>query len=180
MDHLEQFIRNHAGLFDDQEPAPGHFERFEQRLAKQEEQSFRPSPMRFWMRIAAGIVILMTAGLAIFELATHDFSNRTALQQASLGLPDELAEVLDIYQQRSDQQIIELTKLAQSCPQGSRLMQLTQKEVEQLDRNMNDLVSALRESPNDPRVQNALIQTCKAKETLLSDKIHQEKIKQCN
>ncbi|MBL7137542.1 MAG: hypothetical protein ISS17_02060 [Bacteroidales bacterium] len=180
MNNLDKFIRDHAEMFDDQEPATGHFERFGQRLDRLHASDMKTTPFRFWMKIAAGIVILMTAGLAIFELATHDFSGRTSLQQATLGLPEELVEVISIYERRADQQMTELNQIAQECPDGARLMKHTQKEVDQLDKNMDDLVSALKENPSDNRVQTALIQNCKAKESLLNDAILQEKINKCN
>ncbi|MFC2102368.1 hypothetical protein ACFLS7_05190 [Bacteroidota bacterium] len=180
MKNIDNFIRDHAEMFDDQEPAEGHFDRFEQRLEKHHAADMRTSPVRLWMKIAAGIVIFITAGLAIFDLATHDFSNQTNLQEATLGLPTELIEVLNIYERRSDQQMTELSQLAQSCPNGDQLVEETQNELQQFDQNMNTLVSALKENPSDNRVQNALIQNCKAKETLLSDVILQEKMKKCN
>jgi len=180
MNNLDKFIKDHAEKFNDQDPAEGHFDRFEQRLEKLHASGIKPAPIRLWMKIAAGIVILMTAGLTIFELATHDFSNRTNQQQATLGLPDDLIEVLDIYERRTDQQMSELSQLAQNCPNGSNLVKTTQKEVDQLNRNMDDLVYALKENPSDERVQNAMIQNCKAKESLLSDVILQKKMKKCN
>ena len=179
MSNFDKFIKDHAGMFDDQEPATGHFERFEERLERLHTSGTGTTPLRLWMKIAAGIVILVTAGLAIFELATHDFSGRTSLQQATLGLPDELVEVLAIYEQRTDQQMTELNQIAQNCQNDSRIVK-TQKEVDQINRNMDDLVSALKENPSDNRVQTALIQNCKAKESLLSDVILQEKMKKCN
>ncbi|MBN1200091.1 MAG: hypothetical protein JXA23_12110 [Bacteroidales bacterium] len=180
MSDLEKFIRDHAEMFDDQEPSANHLERFEQRLNKLHATSAKSTLTLVWMKIAAGIVILLTAGLAIFDLATHDFSVQTNLQQAALSLPDELVKVLDIYERRSDQQLTELNRLAQNCPNGTNLVQSTKDEVAQLDQNMNELVSALKENPSDSRVQNALIKNCKAKESLLSDRILQEKMRKCN
>ncbi|NQV01020.1 MAG: hypothetical protein HQ542_00095 [Bacteroidia bacterium] len=132
------------------------------------------------MKIAAGIVILMTIGLAIFELATNDFYERTRLQQATLGLSDEMIEVLSVYEHRADQQMTELNQMAQNCPNGTILMETTQIEVDLLNKNMDDLLSALKENPSDNRVQIGLIQICKAIESLLNDVIHQEKINKCN
>ncbi len=180
MNDLDKFIRDHAGMFDDKEPAEGHFERFEERLENLHVSETRTMPIRLWMKIAAGIVILMTAGLTIFELATHDFSERTKLQQATIGLSDEILEVLSVYGQRADEQMIELNKMAQNCSNGPGMLKITQTEVDQLNRNMDELVSSLKENPSNSRVQTALIQNCKAKESLLNDVILQEKIKKCN
>lgn len=180
MSDLEKFIREHAEMFDDQEPVEGHFERFNQRLDSLHPSGVKSAPVRIWMKIAAGIAILITAGLAIVDLATHDFSQRTNLQQATMGLPDELIELLAVYECRTDQQMTELNLLAQNCQNGTILVQTTKKEVDQFNRNMNDLVSVLKKNPSDDRVQTALIQNCKAKESLLCDVILQEKMKKCN
>lgn len=180
MKTLDQIIRDETEMFDDKEPAEGHFERFELRLEALHASSGRPKPVRLWLKIAAGITILMTAGLSVYELATRDFSQQTSLRQSTLGLPAELTEVLDIYESRTNLQMKELTQLAQTCPNSAPMVKTTQNEVARLDRNMVDLISALKENPSDDRVQNALIRNCKAKESLLCDMLLREKMKKCN
>jgi len=180
MNKLEDFITKHAEKFNDEDPSEGHFDRFEQRI-EQQSVSFRERrPVRLWMKIAAGIVILATAGLAIFELSTYDFSGQNSLQQATLGLPDELVEIINIYQQRSNQQVIELNQIAQHCPERSGMISQTEKELTQFDENRDKLVNALQENPSNSRIQAALIQNCKAKESLLNDALLKGKIKKCS
>ncbi len=180
MNKLEDFIREHAEKFNDEEPAEGHFDRFGQRLEQQYVSSRERRPVRLWMKIAAGIVILVTAGLAIFELSTNDFSDRNSLQQATLGLPDELVEIVTIYQHRSNQHMIKLNQLAQHCPGRSGMINKAEKEITQLNKNQDMLIKALQENPSNSRIQAALIKNCKAKESLLNDALLQGKIKKCS
>ena len=180
MNKLDDFIREHAGRFNDEEPSKGHFDRFEQRIEQHQVSSRERRPVRLWMKIAAGIVILATAGLAIVELSTYDFSGQNSLQQATLGLPDELVEIITIYQQRSNQQVIKLNQLAQLCPERSNMINQTEKELTQFDKNQDKLVNALQENPSNSRIQAALIQNCKAKESLLNDALLKGKIKKCS
>ncbi|TSA26315.1 MAG: hypothetical protein D4R67_08070 [Bacteroidetes bacterium] len=179
MSKLNQFIKDHAGMFDDQEPGTGHFDRFDERLNQLHTLEPKPATIHFWMKIAAGILILVTAGLVIFELATRDFTGRTTLQQAAIGLPQDLVELLSIYENRTGQQMTELNQLAQNCPDGPKLVDDARKEIDQLDRNLDELVTAIKENPDNDRVQAALIQNCKAKESLLNDAILSEKIRKC-
>ncbi len=179
MNKLDDFIREHADRFNDEEPSEGHFDRFEQRIDVQQVSSRERRPVRLWMKIAAGIVILATAGLAIFELATFDFSGQNSLQQATLGLPDELVEIISVYQHRSNQQVIELNQLAQLCPDKSSMIDHTEKEVARFEKNQDKLVNALQENPSNSRIQAALIQNCKAKESMLNDALLKGQIKKC-
>ncbi|MBC8315424.1 MAG: hypothetical protein ISR57_04645 [Bacteroidales bacterium] len=179
MNKLENFIRGHSEKFNDEEPTEGHFDRFEQRLDQQDVSSRERRPVRLWMKIAAGIIILATAGLAVFELSTYNFSGQSSLQQVTLGLPDELVEIITIYQQRSTQQVIELNQLAQLCPDKSSMINQTEKEVAKFDKNQDKLVNALQANPSNSRIQAALIQNCKAKESLLNDALLKGKIKEC-
>jgi len=180
MNKLDDFIRKHADRFNDEEPSEGHFDRFEQRIDEQQVSSRERHPVRLWMKIAAGIVILATAGLAIFELATYDFSGQNSLQQATLDLPDELVEIITFYQHRSNQQVIELNQVAQLCPDKSIMITQTEKELAKFDKNQDKLVHALKENPSNSRIQDALIQNCKAKESLLSDVLLNGKMKKCS
>lgn len=179
MNNIEQFIRDHAGMLDDQEPAQGHFERFEERLERFHSQPVRHPRIRLWMKIAAGLLIFITAGLTIFELATRDFSGRNTLQRTAVGLPDELIEILAVYETRAGQQMVELNRMAMACPGNQGLIRQTSEVVSRLDRDMEELVTALKDNPTDSRVQTALIRNCKAKESVLNDLILNEKIKKC-
>ena len=64
MNRLEEYIRNHKNLFDE-EPATGHFERLQQKMtSSQQAQNLTAKRMLRWtISIAASIAILLSAGL---------------------------------------------------------------------------------------------------------------------
>jgi len=179
MSELERFIKKHAEKFNDEEPGEGHLDRFEQRLNQLAADTGNRTSYRLWMKIAASIVILVTAGLIVFELATNNFSGHQGLQQATLGLPDEIVEVIHIFNNRANAQIQELDQMAQHCPGSVDLIARTRNEVDRLDKNMDELVEALKENPSSSQVQTALIRNCKAKEAYLNDALLQGKMQKC-
>ncbi|MFH1159648.1 MAG: hypothetical protein V1733_01700 [bacterium] len=179
MKKLEHFIRDNQELFDSEEPLDGHFERFETRLAQLQDQRVRLRPVQLWMKIAAGLLVLVTAGLAVFELATNDFTKRTGFEAAALGLPDDIREVISYYQQRSDQRLLEIENLAQNCPEPTGSRNTTNRDLAQLDKNLNDLVVSLKENPSDSRVQAALVQNYQARESLLDSYLLQANMENC-
>jgi len=61
MNHLEQYIRDRKSLFEE-EPAPGHFERLQQKMNR---QSRRTIALRWGLSIAASIAILFSVGVII-------------------------------------------------------------------------------------------------------------------
>jgi len=179
MDNLEQFIRKHAALFDDQEPSPGHFDRFEDRLSRLHHVGKRQSSRKLWLRIAAGLLILAATGLIGLELIRTDFSASSRQDNRMAALPDEIQEILQVFELRTNSQLEELQQLAANCPGNNGFLTNTQNELSQLDKRMNRLLDVLAENPADPRVQTALLQQCKARETLLNDALLQGKMQKC-
>jgi len=59
MNRLEEYIRDHKSLFDE-EPAAGHFERLQQKMTRQRGKMIA---LRWSISIAASIAILLTAGM---------------------------------------------------------------------------------------------------------------------
>ena len=59
MNRLEEYIRDHKRLFDE-EPAAGHFERLQQKMTRKQG---RIVAMRWTTSIAASIALLLTAGI---------------------------------------------------------------------------------------------------------------------
>ena len=179
MEDLKKLIHDHSEAFNDAVPSDGHFERFEDRLNQRFQKRMQPASNRIWMRVAAGLVILVTATFAFIALFTQDFSGREEMQAAVLDLPEEMQEILYFYQQRTALQMAELNQVMQSCDNGSQLINRTTLDLEQYDQQIAYLVKMAKTQPDNDRVQNALIQQYKAKETIINDAILLGKIKKC-
>ena len=59
MNRLEEYIRDHKNLFDE-EPATGHFERLQQKMTRKPAKTIA---LRWSISIAASIAILLSAGI---------------------------------------------------------------------------------------------------------------------
>jgi len=68
MNRLEQYIRDHKSLFDE-EPAPDHFERLQQKMNR---KSRRITALRWSISIAASIAIVLLVGIGIQHIGKRD------------------------------------------------------------------------------------------------------------
>ncbi len=180
MDTLESFVRKNREQFDTFEPAEGHFKRFEERLAQ--ESGIRVISLTsrgMWLRIAAAVLVLITAGLITFDLATGRVFPRHAEDVASLNLPADVQEAVDYYASLSDQRMTELGKIATGCPNGAKLLNQAQREVSNFNATDRELTKALMENPGNERVQAALIQNGKMKESALNNLVLQGNMETC-
>jgi len=72
MDKLEKFIVENRESFDDAEPMEGHFSRFGEKLNQETIPERFASNRMFFLKIAAGILLLLGVSVFIF-----DFLNMT-------------------------------------------------------------------------------------------------------
>ena len=169
MTDLKKFIHDHRDEFDDMEPDPNHFNRFEERLSAM--SSIRPVPVnRFQMlRIAALILVLISVSVFVFDLATREIRERFGAQTARLELPVDVKEAILYYDNQSAKQLAEISKLAGNNPAGRELSASAMKEIDKLDENTNELKGSLLQNPNNERLLAALIQNQQMKDGILSN-----------
>ena len=169
MDNLEKLITDHRELFDDKEPAAGHFARFEDRLRMENRQIERHTGRRMFLRIAAVALLLVTVGLIVFDLATGNWRNSDDAEFASVILPADIRDAYEFYEQRSLERLGEINRLTEDCPRGVVLRDKANKEVSAFEANTQELKRALTENPDNERIQAALIQNQKLKEAALNN-----------
>jgi len=167
MNNLEHFIRLNREQFDSEDPPEGHCERFSIRLEELHRGAGRNRNVRLWLKVAAGFLIFITAGLAILELTTGGLTRAKEGRFASDALPSDIREAILYYQQRTDQRLREIDQLALNCPDASQSGKLRREELALLNQNLDDLLVACRENPGNSRVQAALVQNYQAQESLL-------------
>jgi hypothetical protein len=71
MDPLKQYIEGNRHLFDDEEPAPGHFERFEQKMNARPVKRASMSPWHL-AAAAASIAAIFTVSIMLMYLSSND------------------------------------------------------------------------------------------------------------
>ncbi len=80
MKNLDQYIHDHKDLFDE-EPENGHFERFQQKVNKENNKVVM---LRWGASIAASIVLLLSVGT--FWMYTHQSDDSIALCETSTDM----------------------------------------------------------------------------------------------
>jgi hypothetical protein len=173
MNDLEKYMRDHRDEMDDQEPGPGHFERFESRLALQ-PAGVHPGVNRFAMlRIAALILLLITVSVFIFDFAGREVRERFATKKAGAELPLEIREAVQYYDNQTTNRLGTLHKLAATQNEPGAPGESARKEMQNLDAATAELQQLLAANPGNERILDAIIRNQQMKETVLNNIISQ-------
>lgn len=174
MDKLENFISENRELFDDAEPLGGHFSRFEDKLDKQNEQPGGSFDKYFLLKIAAGLLILLTVSVYIFDFAANRFSKSLTGKSKTAIVPAEMQDAINYYDDAASSKLGQINKLA-CCGQDTRkIYSMASAELRSLNENSEELKKTLSENP-DERVQAAIIRNYQMKEKVMNEVIDQMK-----
>jgi hypothetical protein len=173
MTNLEKYIKDHHGEFDSHEPEPGHFKRFEDRLAARPE--LRPSRHNrsLVLRIAALIIVLVTVSVFVFDFATREFRERLAAERQGVELPLEIREAVQYYDSQTKTQMATLNKLAVNQEDAGSLNSSALNEINILDAATDELKKSLAENPGNEVILDAIIRNQQMKENMLNTIITQ-------
>jgi hypothetical protein len=175
MDKLDKFIRENAGLFDDSEPDHGHFGRFSEKL----DQDSRITAFRInrslMLKIAAGILVLITATVLIFDIGMKRLSKSVEMVNTGTGLTNEMQDAMFYYDGETSSRLGEFNKLACCGEEKVNLNSMVSSELNSLDGNIAELKHALKQNPDNERLQAALIRNQQMKNEVLDNMINQMK-----
>ena len=175
MDKLDKFISENVGLFNDSEPDPGHFKRFRAKLDQDSSKGTFRIHSNMMLRIAAVILILITATVFVFDFATKRLSNAIETNSAGTGMTNEIQDAMAYYDGQTKNRLIEFNKLACCGEEKVHLNSMVSGELNTLDVNIAELKQTLRENPDNERIQAALIQNQQMKGQILDNMINQMK-----
>ena len=175
MDKLDKFISENARLFDDSEPDHGHFQRFSEKLDQEYDVERNRFSRNLMLRIAAGILILITASVLVFDLGVNRLSKSIGMNNAASGLNDEMQNAMVYYDGLTTNRMGEFNKLACCGEEQIQLNSIVSSELNDLDANIAELKKALSANPDNERVQAALIQNQQMKNQVLDNMISQMK-----
>ena len=153
MKKLEDFIRNNNESFNSFELSEGHFERFQQKLKKQNRNTISRT---YWFSIAAGFVFLIMLSVFIryqFIQTENAFNKREIISLSDISPKYE--EVENFYKAGLDQKIDEFQKL--NCNVDLEQKKMVDLELKQLDIVYVSLQKELKVNGNDKRIINAMI-----------------------
>ena len=174
MDKFEKYVAENRNLFDDSEPPEGHFDRFRDKLEGQPVARIEMS-RSLLLKIAAGLLILLTVSVFIFDFAMNRIRNNFQNNASAKELPADLQEAVNYYDGVAASHLNKIRKLA-CCGQDSRsLYSMASGELDALDANARELKKACENNPGDERVQSALIRNQQMKETVMNNMIRQMK-----
>jgi hypothetical protein len=175
MDKLDKFISENASLFNDSEPDPGHFERFSEKLDRESGTVDFRIRRSLMLKIAAGILVLITATVLVFDLAVNRIHKSFETAGAGSGITNEIKDAMTYYEGLTKSRMGEFNKLACCGEEQAHLNSLVSTELNGLDANIAELKQALQTNPDNEKLQAALIQNQQAKNQVLDNMISQMK-----
>ena len=173
MSDLEKYIGDHRDEFDTREPGPGHFRRFEDRLAGQPLQVQPVADRTVMLKVAAVILLLITVSVFIFDFAGREIRERFATAKPGTELPLEIREAVQYYDNQATTQLGTLHKLAAARNEPGTAGESAMKEMQSLDAATAELKTLLAANPGDERILDAIIQNQQMKESVLNNLISQ-------
>ena len=177
MDKLEKFITENREAFDDAEPLAGHFGRFEEKLDQLQVRSGFTVDKYFLLKIAAGLLILLTVSVYIFDFAANRFSKNQSGENRSAIVPAEMQDAINYYDNAASTKLGQIDKLA-CCGQDTRkVYSMANNEMNMLNANSAELKKALSKNPGNERIQAAIIQNHQMKEKVMNQVVDRLKIK---
>ena len=173
MPKLEKYIHEHLAEFDSNEPDPGHFLRFEQRLNEKPGKKLSGTYRLRLLKIAALIIILISVSVFVFDFATREIRERFSSASAGNDVPLELREAAQYYDNQTNTQMATIHKLAANQEDAISLSASALKEVQSLDAATKELKKSLEEDPGNEHIFDAIIRNQQMKEAMLKTIITQ-------
>jgi len=152
MKTIDDFIRQHGGMFDNEEPGPGHEERFKSRLNTLHNKS-RPQLKIMLFRIAA--ILILVAVISYFAVREFGIIDNQ-LNRMAIDKPNqELNEAERFYTTQLDIYYNKIEQLGFNNDKAEKNMVL--HELSAMDEQVQAMKYDLKQNPDDERVMSAII-----------------------
>ena len=170
MKTIAEIIRNNRNLFEDHEPAEGHFERFRRKLEISGNKiSFHRSIVPYLLKAAVVTLLITLSSLWTWEHFIRTDRNRMALGDVSPQYKE--VENYYIHQVTLMQSEIDTVDLKNNPAQKVILM----KEMKSMDSVYVQLQKELKANPDDERIINAMIEHYQTKVEVMTLIVNQLK-----
>jgi hypothetical protein len=127
------------------------------------------------LKIAAVILVLITATVLIFDLGMKRISKSFEMVNAGTGLTNEMQDAVFFYDGQTSSRLGEFKKLACCGEEKVHLNSMVSSELNSLDANITELKHTLQQDPDNERIQAALIRNQQMKNQVLDNMISQMK-----
>jgi hypothetical protein len=148
---IEEFVKTNIDMFNTDEPAEGHFERFQSKLGQGQERKIRPLIMRS-LKYAA-ILIFVIGG--VFTARYFDWFQKTEYQAENTNQEEDFKEVMMYYTMQLDEKQQELDKL--TCKNTDNQKNVVNEDLTELKSSYHELTQELKSNPDNQQVKNAII-----------------------
>lgn len=163
MSDLEKYMNEIRDQLGEDEPSPGHLQRFSKKL-KSRQQPVRRLNFRHALQIAASIAIILASGVVIIK------SSKGGDKIAVTPERQEFQNARNYYAQQVDAKYDDIAGLPFDSQQEKELLL---EELSEMDIYYSELLNELNANPGDERVMNALIQHYQMKLQVMDQIINQ-------
>jgi hypothetical protein len=161
-DNIEEMILNHLKELDDFEPADGHFERFQEKLALQHRKKRRLNFSTVWKVAAAVVFVLLAVNQAKLYFSSEYGDTQKGLFQSGditlASVSPEYEEVEFYYTNAISVGLEQWNKLVTDGFISSEEQDLLDTELTEFEERFKTLQEDLAANPNDERVINAMLE----------------------
>lgn len=169
-DYIEELIAKNLEGLNDSEPSEGHFERFEEKLAKQHQKS--SFSWKVVLKVAAAVIFVFLAvnqGIIWFSSDSENTVASTTQQEMSLAsVSPEYEEVEFYYTNAIKDGLVQWEKMAEAGLISEQEQQMMEVELTEFENVYGWLQEDLAASPNDKRVINAMLEYYQKKLSLIT------------
>lgn len=182
-DYIEELISKNLEELNDNTPPEGHFERFEEKLAKQHNK--RTFSMNVVWKVAAAVIFVFLAvnqGIIWFSADEEQPQFTTSREQVSLAsVSDEYEEVEFYYTNAINSGLNQWERMASEGLITEEEQQMMDTELAEFENVYQKLQNDLAANPNDERVINAMLEYYQTKLSLINMIVNKlEEVKQKN
>lgn len=169
MKTIDEIIRNNRDFFEDQEPADGHFERFNRKLQMRSNKvTIKRSIVPYLLKAAVVTLLVTLSSLWTWDHFIKSDRNRMALGDVS----PQYKEVENYYIHQVNLMESELVTVDLNNPEQKQAL-LT--EMKSMDSVYVQLQKELKANPNDERIINAMIEHYQTKLEVMTYIVNQLK-----
>lgn len=159
MSRIEEKIMNNRKHFNQDEPADGHFERFQDKLSQLHPANKNENKFNFsiiW-KIAASVIVIF--GISLVFLIKSPESNSTFAVNATHqnNLPQELIELDNYYSQQTDKKLCTINEICKTSCEETNFKEIAKDQVCELSDSRKELEKDYLENNNDERTFSAIV-----------------------
>jgi len=165
MSKFEKFITDNNDAFNDAMPNDGHFDRFRDKLFKEEYNKLKKKHLVLKIA-AAAVVTVFLAGTFFLQLEKQSLN-----RFENPYIPNELAEIDYYYSNKINVSLNQLNSLTLSPEEEKIILE----ELQQMDELKINLINEYNTHNGDERVENAIIMHYETKLRVLNQIVSQLK-----